>query len=322
MNKASLLALGLAFATNTFAQDIIITRDAKKLEAKVTELGVFVIKYKLANEVDGPTYVLPKNKIAAITYENGRVETYFDGNTMSSVSDSTSADSVVASQTVNAARTETIVAETNPVTSNSEASVELMPDNEMTETMSLLDYEEKVKGIRFKVEAAPLFGAHESYYGYERHGFEHRDRNVAFHDSTYSLKPGLNAAISVGYQFNPVIYLGAGFDVAALDKFDWVALSEYLDFNVYCLRYNMTSPTVGLRAGITSLVEPEDRMGYFIEPSVGVCHRFKNPKLALGFTIGYRVTAFDIDDSNKQYNGLYYDDNAVSSYFTKVSFSF
>lgn len=325
MKKFALLMFGLATFASSFAQDVIITRDAKKYNAKVTEVGVFVVKYKLASETDGPTYVLPKSKIAAITYQSGRVETYFDDRTMSS---DTLPDTLVANNAPVPVASPAPVADTveapapakDYVFASDSASESVLPyDYER----GLLYYEESLKGIRFKIEAAPLFGGHQHFYGFENHTrYNHNNGTYAFDDSTHSISAGLEAAVSVGYQFNSLVYLGVGFDVAAMDKFDWVALSEYLDFNVYCLRYRRTSPIVGLRVGISSLVEPDDRLGYFIEPNVGVCHRFLNPNLAMGATVGYRVTSFDTDDNHCQYNGLYYDGTAVSAYFVKVFFSF
>lgn len=345
MNKLCLLSLALACSANSFAQDVIITRDAKKLDTKITEVGVFVVKYKLASEVDGPTYVLPKDKVAAITYENGRVETYFGGQTVSS--DSAAADSSDAANAAvaDSAATATFVAKPveaapAPDYHYDQHDSPAAPDEQYRQQQeqaadniaSLHEYAEKVKGVRFKLEVAPLFGAHQHFYGYERDDdddyyycerhHDHYCNDVSFHDSTHSVKPGFSAAIGIGYQFNPVFYLGAGFDVATLDKCDWVALSEYIDLNVYCLRYKRTSPFVGLRAGITSLLEPDDRIGYFVEPQVGVCHRLSNPKLSLGFTMGYRVAAFDTDDNNCMYNNLYYDGTAASAYFAKFFFSF
>jgi hypothetical protein len=56
------------------AQDVIITRDAKKINAKVTEVNPGDIKYKKFDNPDGPTYTLPKNQIASILYQNGMVD--------------------------------------------------------------------------------------------------------------------------------------------------------------------------------------------------------------------------------------------------------
>ena len=66
----------IALTCAGFAQDVIITRDAKRIEAKVTEIDLDVIRYKNSKNLDGPTYVLPISEIATITFPNGRTETY------------------------------------------------------------------------------------------------------------------------------------------------------------------------------------------------------------------------------------------------------
>jgi len=58
------------------AQDVIVTRDSKRIEARVTEIDVNDIKYKNFNNIDGPVYVLSKANIVAIIYQNGNVETF------------------------------------------------------------------------------------------------------------------------------------------------------------------------------------------------------------------------------------------------------
>lgn len=58
------------------AQDVIITRDSKKIEARVLEVNEETIRYKKYSNPDGPEYVHPKNDIITIVYENGRVEVF------------------------------------------------------------------------------------------------------------------------------------------------------------------------------------------------------------------------------------------------------
>jgi hypothetical protein len=59
-----------------FAQDVIVTRDAKKISAKITEVNPDDVKYRNFDNPDGPTYTLPKSQIASILYQNGTVETF------------------------------------------------------------------------------------------------------------------------------------------------------------------------------------------------------------------------------------------------------
>jgi hypothetical protein len=65
-----------AMMSACFAQDVIVTRDSKKINAKVTEVNITDIKYKNFDNPDGPTYTLLKSDIASILYQNGSVETF------------------------------------------------------------------------------------------------------------------------------------------------------------------------------------------------------------------------------------------------------
>lgn len=324
MNKFSLLSIGLlAFAANSFAQDVIITRDAKKYEANVTEIGVFVVKYKLTAEENGPTYVLPKDKIAAITYQNGRVETFFDGTTLSSDSATIAANNAPdTSGLVFPPKRDSLLPPPPPpvkVVVVDRTPVE--PDNVISDDeYETYKFADNVKGLRFKLDVAPLFGGTEYFYGYS-YKRRHYDDSKSYSDSSHSVNPGLEGSISVGYQFNPVVYLGVGFDVMTLDKFDWLALSEFVDLNIHCLRYSRTAPLFGLRVGLTSMVEPYDRTGYYAEPYVGINHRF-TPKISLGAAIGYRASTFEDDERNFRYNDRYYDSVAFDSFFAKLFFVF
>ena len=58
------------------AQDIIVTKDSRKIRAVVTEVNVNDVKYRLFSNQDGPTYMLLKSEIASILYENGDEETF------------------------------------------------------------------------------------------------------------------------------------------------------------------------------------------------------------------------------------------------------
>ncbi len=92
--KRSLLSVVyfVAFSCACFAQDVIVTKDSRKIEAKVTEINVENVKYKMFNHQDGPVYTLPKSDIVTIVYQNGTVETF--------VSKTSSAQASQASQAV------------------------------------------------------------------------------------------------------------------------------------------------------------------------------------------------------------------------------
>ena len=66
----------VVFTCACFAQDVIVTKDSKKIDAKVTEVNAGDIKYKRFDNPDGPTYTLSKSDIVTIVYQNGQVETF------------------------------------------------------------------------------------------------------------------------------------------------------------------------------------------------------------------------------------------------------
>jgi len=74
----------IAFTCACFAQDVIVTKDSKKIEAKVTEINVDHVKYKLFVHQDGPVYSILKSDVLTILYENGRVETFIPESSTSS----------------------------------------------------------------------------------------------------------------------------------------------------------------------------------------------------------------------------------------------
>jgi len=77
--KKLILFFLFAFASNViFAQDLIITKDAKKIEAKIMEINVNDIKYKLYDNLDGPTYTMLKQDISSVIYTNGTIELFED----------------------------------------------------------------------------------------------------------------------------------------------------------------------------------------------------------------------------------------------------
>ena len=58
------------------AQDVIITREAKRIEAKIIEVSSTEIKYKEFSNQDGPTFVLNTTEINTIIYKNGSVKVF------------------------------------------------------------------------------------------------------------------------------------------------------------------------------------------------------------------------------------------------------
>jgi len=71
MKNYILITYCLLFTGYFYAQDAIYTSDNKKIEGKVLEVGLSEIKYKLATNPEGPTYVIRKSDLVLITYQNG-----------------------------------------------------------------------------------------------------------------------------------------------------------------------------------------------------------------------------------------------------------
>ena len=63
------------FAQET-AHDVIITHDAQRIDAVITEVSAVEVKYKQANFPTGPTFVLAIDDIATIIYSNGKVQAF------------------------------------------------------------------------------------------------------------------------------------------------------------------------------------------------------------------------------------------------------
>lgn len=68
----------------SFGQDKIIKRDRTEILCKVTEIGTTEIKYKKADNLEGPTYTVNKSEVLKIIFENGTEEN-FEVNEMSVV---------------------------------------------------------------------------------------------------------------------------------------------------------------------------------------------------------------------------------------------
>ena len=76
MKKLLFSLLTMFLGLIAYSQDIIVGTNGNKIEAKVTEVEVDVIKYKKFGDNDGPTYTMKKTEIATILYENGTVDVF------------------------------------------------------------------------------------------------------------------------------------------------------------------------------------------------------------------------------------------------------
>lgn len=55
---------------------MVVFTDGTEISAKILEVGTSTITYKNATNLDGPSYVIEKNKVFLIKYENGTVEKF------------------------------------------------------------------------------------------------------------------------------------------------------------------------------------------------------------------------------------------------------
>lgn len=74
MKKITVLVFVSLMTMVSLAQDIIITTNKEKIEAKVLEVSTSTIKYKKHSHLDGPTYILETDKIVCIAYEDNNVD--------------------------------------------------------------------------------------------------------------------------------------------------------------------------------------------------------------------------------------------------------
>lgn len=75
MRKLFTLA-ALATTICSFAQDIIVTNKAQKIDAKILEVTSSEIRYKELDNLDGPVFILRADEINSIIYANGKVVLY------------------------------------------------------------------------------------------------------------------------------------------------------------------------------------------------------------------------------------------------------
>ena len=65
-------------ALATQAQDLIILNSAEEIPAKVEQININEVVYKKYNNLEGPSYRIPKSTIFMIKYQNGIKEIYTD----------------------------------------------------------------------------------------------------------------------------------------------------------------------------------------------------------------------------------------------------
>ena len=76
MKKLVVLFVGLLAALLMHAQDLIITKDAQQIRAKITEISKDAIRYLDFDNQEGPVFILETSDIVSIVFANGQVKVY------------------------------------------------------------------------------------------------------------------------------------------------------------------------------------------------------------------------------------------------------
>jgi hypothetical protein len=74
MKKLTVFSILFCLVSSIFAQDVINTRDNKKIDAKVIEQSGKVVKYLMPDYQDGPIMTIRTRNISSIEYKNGRID--------------------------------------------------------------------------------------------------------------------------------------------------------------------------------------------------------------------------------------------------------
>lgn len=73
MKKILLLFVFVASAILSNAQDVIITKDSERIKAQISEISDREVKFKRLDNLNGPLFILPAQKVASIVFANGDV---------------------------------------------------------------------------------------------------------------------------------------------------------------------------------------------------------------------------------------------------------
>lgn len=76
MKRWNLFVFCAVLSVSAFAQDIIITRDAKRIESKIQEVSPTEVRYMEWGNLEGPVFVLPTQDICVITFQNGSIRVF------------------------------------------------------------------------------------------------------------------------------------------------------------------------------------------------------------------------------------------------------
>uniref|UniRef100_UPI004049D71B hypothetical protein n=1 Tax=Flavobacterium sp. TaxID=239 RepID=UPI004049D71B len=74
--RFSLIISFLLISIDGFSQDKIVKKGGETLEVKILEISPNEIKYQIFSDPTGPIYIMDKDRILEVIFENGRVERY------------------------------------------------------------------------------------------------------------------------------------------------------------------------------------------------------------------------------------------------------
>lgn len=70
----TLCFISIVSSQNLLSQDIIVLNNGEKITSKVIVIGISDITYKKFDNLEGPDYIIAKDDVLKITYEDGRDE--------------------------------------------------------------------------------------------------------------------------------------------------------------------------------------------------------------------------------------------------------
>lgn len=77
------LVATMGVSLSAVAQDVIVLKNAEEVQAKVESVGVQEVIYRKWENVEGPTYTLPKSDILFVKYANGQKDVFSNQQTSS-----------------------------------------------------------------------------------------------------------------------------------------------------------------------------------------------------------------------------------------------
>lgn len=159
MKKLILLAFSMMFAVITFAAhavDVIITTDAQKINAKILEVSQTEIKYKEANNQNGPTFTLATDAISSVIYANGKVAVFNNEPKAAPAKDANDYDVAILKTDGEIVRGTVIRMSDNEVTYEANGVRNTLQANQLDQVVTTYGI---AKYYRLKPAYAPVFGA-------------------------------------------------------------------------------------------------------------------------------------------------------------------